>query len=233
MSADPVPVPVPADRVPARDAPLAQHLREATHDDHVAAERTPFVTRLLAGEGSVEAHTHLVAQLYRVYAALEACAAEVEAHPHVGPFVDRRLDRVAAIEADLAAVVGPRWRQVLPPALPATTAYVERIWLAVGAWPGAYVAHHYTRYLGDLSGGQVIAAMMRRRYGMAAEELGFYAFEGVDAVAAKRAYRSRLDALPWGPAERAALVAEARTAFALNRRLFEELDEALGGEVGA
>jgi heme oxygenase (biliverdin-producing, ferredoxin) len=62
--------------------------------------------------------------------------------------------------------------------------------------PAEYVAHHYTRYLGDLSGGQVIGAMIERHYGATPEQLTFFSFEGIEKpVPYKREYRTALDAL--------------------------------------
>jgi heme oxygenase len=91
---------------------------------------------------------------------------------------------------------------------------------------GRYVAHSYTRYLGDLSGGQVIGRMVQRHYGVADEGVGFYAFPQIPKPKPfKDLYRERVDALALTPAERELVVEEARAAFRHNRALFAALGE--------
>ena len=92
--------------------------------------------------------------------------------------------------------------------------------------PAAFVAHHYTRYLGDLSGGRAIGAILRRTYGLEQAGASFYEFPRIsDSVAYKREYRDRLDALPSKGIDEDAFIAQVQRAFALNQSLFAELGE--------
>ncbi len=209
---------------PAADAPLSVLLREGTRAEHEAAEGSPFVEELLGGRLTVAAYTDLALQLHAVYAALEEVAEDVRRTPAGAGVVFDELHRVPALEADLAHLLGPGWRERATP-LPATAAYADRV-RAVGADAGAYVAHAYTRYLGDLSGGQVIGRMVQRHYGVADAGVGFYAFPAVPKPKPfKDLYRARVDALPLDDAGREAVVAEARLAFRHNRTLFAALGE--------
>ena len=81
-----------------------------------------------------------------------------------------------------------------------------------------YLAHHYTRYLGDLSGGQAIAALVARHYGATPDQLGFYRFEIADdgIVRYKRGYREAMNALALSPDEVDVLIDEVRTSFRMN-----------------
>jgi len=101
--------------------------------------------------------------------------------------------------------------------------------------PILLLSHAYTRYLGDLSGGTVLARVARKALNLQsistecdAEEDGlrFYHFAKIpSAKLFKDNYRTALDALPnldSNMIER--LVAEANVAFVLNMRIFEELD---------
>ena len=107
--------------------------------------------------------------------------------------------------------------------LPATAAYVARIH-AAAASKARLVAHHYVRYLGDLSGGQIIASLMRRHYGVADEALTFYAFEGLGSKGGfKTTYRRILDELFVDRAFFDETVDEARAAYECNRRMFAAL----------
>lgn len=207
-------------------SPAFSHtLREATLDQHRAAERAPYIVALMSGELRVEAYADLLWQLHEVYRALEEVAQDVADDPLAGPFVDARLNRLPAIEHDLEALCGPSWRGQSPGPLPATLVYAASIRIAAERWPSNFVAHHYTRYLGDLSGGQVIARMLRSHYDLTDEALRMYAFEGIRGPEVKRAYRDRLDQTAWSPEQRQQLIAETAAAYDHNRAVFEQLAE--------
>jgi heme oxygenase len=212
------------------DAGFARAIRDATAAAHEGAESTPFAAALLAGEAGVTAWTALLTQLVAVYGALEAPAARLAEDPVAGPFVDAALHRVAGLRSDLDGIVGPSWRDV--PALPATREYAGRIADVAATWPAGWVAHHYTRYLGDLSGGRMLAGAARRHLGLTDDVLRFTSFDRIgSAKAYKDDYRARLDALGrvLAPAERAAVCEEACRAFAFNHGLFVALGTPLVG----
>lgn len=202
---------------------FSARLRDETRHAHEAAERAPFFSDLLSGRLPSPAYVDLLAQLYRVYCAIEGNADLLADDPVVGGFLDSRLVRRGAIEADLTALVGAGWREAVPAALPVTTTYVERIWTLTAEWPVGYVAHHYTRYMGDLSGGRVIATMLRRHYGFDDTQLAMYRFDGVNPHDTKVAYRRLLDDAGWGDAERERLVAETRQAYGYNQAIADGL----------
>ena len=86
------------------------------------------------------------------------------------------------------------------------------------------IAHHYTRYLGDLSGGQAIAALVAKHYGATPDELTFYSFPLIDNIVRyKENYRHKLDQLDLTAHQRQEVVAEAQKAFELNSHVFEDL----------
>lgn len=209
---------------PAGPAPLSLLLREGTRPEHEAAEGSGFVEDLLGGRLTTAAYVDLALQLHTVYAALEEVAEQVRRTPAGTGVVFDELHRVPAIEADLTHLVGPGWRERAVP-LPATARYAAAIRAGAGD-VGHYVAHAYTRYLGDLSGGQVIGRMVQRHYAVADAGVGFYAFPAVPKPKPfKDLYRARLDALALSDEQRAAVVAEARAAFRHNRALFADLAE--------
>lgn len=203
-------------------------LREATWQDHEQAERSAYMTALLAGELPIEGYAELAAQQWFVYAALEAAADAMGTDPIAAPFVFPELTRLPAIEADLTHLVGADWPTRIEP-LPATAAYGDRIREVCFDQPGAFVAHHYTRYLGDLSGGRFIGRVVKRVYGLDDDRgAAFFTFDRIDdATAFKDAYRARLDAAPWSAADQAGVIAEIRDAYRLNRDLFAALDATL------
>ncbi|MFF9151019.1 heme oxygenase (biliverdin-producing) [Streptomyces sp. NPDC014846] len=202
-------------------------IRTASHAQHAEAENSTFMSDLLGGRLGVDAYARYTEQLWFVYEALESAAGPLTADAVAGPFVRPELLRLPALERDLAHLRGPGWRAGLS-ALPATRAYADRVRECAERWPGGYVAHHYTRYLGDLSGGQIIRDRAEKTWGFARKGDGvrFYVFEEIANPAAfKRGYRELLDAIGVDDLERQRVVGECRRAFALNTAVFRALGE--------
>ena len=203
-------------------SPLSVALREGTRDEHETAERSGFVEQLLAGRLDRAAYADLAAQQLVVYTALEAAGAQLEDD---GDLVFAELTRVPAIEQDLGHLYGADWRTQVR-VLPATMLYADRLAQTADSLP-QYAAHAYTRYLGDLSGGQIIKRMLQRHYGFTSEGIAFYDFPQIHKLKPfKDVFRERLDALPLDDEARAAVVEEARLAFRLNADVFGELGAA-------
>lgn len=202
---------------------LSALLRTRTTSDHRAAEGSGFPTALVRGEVPLEAYVDMLAQHRYAYEVLERVRALHLADPDVGPFLDARLLRSASLDADLQDLAGADWRAAHPPS-PATLDYCERL-EATAADPVAHLAHHYTRYLGDLSGGQFIGKVAARTYGLHDGHGGRFAtFEEIeDAAAYRDAYRDRLDALRWTADQQEALLAAVHQAYACNEAVFDDL----------
>lgn len=202
-------------------------IRTASHEEHVQAETSTFMSDLLGGRLGVDAYTRYTEQLWFVYEALEAGAERLASDPVAGPFIRPELFRLASLERDLAHLRGPEWRSQAS-ALTATRAYADRVRECADGWPAGYIAHHYTRYLGDLSGGQVIRDKAEKTWGFARKSDGvrFYVFEQIPNPAAfKRDYRELLDAVRADDLDKQRIVAECKRAFALNTAVFRALGE--------
>jgi heme oxygenase len=205
--------------------PLSLQLRDGTKDAHVRAERSPFMQAFFRGEVSRDGYRELLARLLPVYEALERDPARLASHPALSRIHHPELYRTAALREDLEFYCGPDWRARVR-STPAVQAYVGRLeWLA-RHWPAGLAAHHYTRYLGDLSGGQMIARVVRKAFANTGSGgVAFYAFPDIpDIPAFKARYRESLDAMPLDEGDAARLVDEANRAFDLNVGLFSELD---------
>ena len=203
--------------------PLSADLRERTARAHRAAESSSFVADLLGGALPLSAYTALVAQNHAIYRALESVTPGWRDDPVAGPFVLDVLLRLPALEADLAVLLGPDWPAAAAALVqPATVRYVDHLHAVAGGWAAGFVAHHYVRYLGDLSGGQVVGRRMQDLFATAAT--AFYRFDAVGRIKPFRDdYRGRLDAVPVDPDERERLLAEAVVAFELNHAVFRDL----------
>jgi len=199
-------------------------LKAATWQDHQHAESSPFMDALMAGSVGRNGYARLLGQQLHAYRIIEAAAEAMADDPVAGPFVFSELSRCASIEADLAALLGDGWEDHIP-ATRATADYCARLSEVATTWPGGFVAHHYTRYLGDLSGGQFIGRVVRRTLGIdESSGAAFFTFSGIpDAGAFTARYRDRLDAAPWDAEERALVIDEIRLAYRLNTDLLSSL----------
>ncbi|MFE7747467.1 heme oxygenase (biliverdin-producing) [Streptomyces sp. NPDC057428] len=208
--------------------PFSALIRTASQRQHTEAETSAFMGDMLGGRLGMDAYTRYTQQLWFVYRALEDDAPSLREDPVAGPFIRPELMRAAELERDLIHLCGGGWRDGLEP-LPATAAYAARVAKCAREWPGGYVAHHYTRYLGDLSGGQIIRGTAERTWGFERKGDGvrFYVFEQIPNPAAfKRDYRRLLDAVDADDLEKQRIIDECRRAFTLNTALFHELGRA-------
>lgn len=211
---------------------LAERLKSETRELHRAAERSDFMSALLRGRLGRGAYALLLRSLHEIYAALEAGLDAHAEEPTLAAVWHPALARRLALERDLCRLAGQRWSTDLAPR-PAALRHARRLQRLAAEAPGLLAAHAYVRYLGDLSGGQLLAPIVERSLQLdAGEATGFYDFGGADAAAGRaRAFRDSLaDIDDRGPGADA-LVAEAKLAFGLHIELFGEL--ALAADLAA
>jgi heme oxygenase len=191
---------------------LSQLVREASKDAHVAAERSPFMAALMKGDLPSEAYFDYLAQLAPIYESIEKWNGKL-------PFFDRRLDRFERIIADLE-YIGTRV------VLNETIKYVRHINKLIQKKDEVrLLAHHYVRYLGDLSGGQAIGTLVARNLSIPPNFLSFYDFDDIgDRVRYKETYRENLDTLI-APEDYPKFIDEAILAFDYTREIFSALNE--------
>lgn len=217
-----MPAPAATDH-PAEVIPFSRLVRERSSGSHRESEGAGFIHALLAGEATRDDYIALVSQHWAIYGALEGAEPTLRDDPLVAPFLSPALTRLPALETDLAFLIGDDWRQRLV-LMPATVEYAARIREVAATWPAGYVAHHYTRYLGDLSGGLHIGRVIGRQLGLDTNGVGFYHFDQIaDPAAFKDAYRAQLDAAPWSADEQQRVVDEVLRAYDFNTRIIEQL----------
>jgi heme oxygenase len=203
--------------------PFSQALRERTRTGHSDSEGATFMDDLMSGRGSRDDYIALVAQHYFIYEALEAAAEAMRLDADAAAFITPQLTRLPALEADLGFLLGDDWRDAIAP-LPTTVRYVDRIRTVAATWSGGFIAHHYTRYLGDLSGGQIIRTLMQRQFGFETNGVGFYLFDQIAKPKEfKDVYRSQLDRVTWSAEERERVIDEVMIAYRFNTELFVDL----------
>ncbi len=203
-------------------------LRSATWADHREAERSAYLDALLAGQLTRDGYAAMVAQHYFAYAVLEEIAEAMRDDPVAAPFAHDGLTRMPALVADLEFLLGDDWPDRIA-ASASTREYCARMRAASHDWPGGFVAHHYTRYLGDLSGGQYIASAVEQIYGLPDRSgVRFYDFDAIgDLALFKARYRHLLDTAPWDENERHRITAEVSAGYRLNAAVLTELGDDL------
>ena len=211
--------------------PFSQALRERTRGGHSESEGASFMGDLMTGKGSRDDYIALVAQHYFIYAALEAAAEAMKDDVDAAAFITPQLTRLPALEADLRFLLGDDWLNQIAP-LPTTARYVDRIETVAATWSGGFIAHHYTRYLGDLSGGQIIRTLMQRQFGFETNGVGFYLFDQIAKPKEfKDTYREQLDSVGWSAEERERVIEEVMVAYRFNTELFVDLATAKASAV--
>jgi heme oxygenase len=210
--------------------PFSQALRQRTGSVRSvgpsASER--FMTSLMTGRGSRDDYVALVAQNFFVYDALERAAEARRSDPVAAQFISPALTRLPAISEDLQFLVGSDWRSAIEP-LATTGRYVARIDEVAATTTGGFIAHHYTRYLGDLAGCAIIRTLMQRQFGFETNGVGFYLFAGIaKPKELKSTYRAQLDSVGWSDAERESVIDEVAVAYRLTEELFADLGSSRG-----
>jgi heme oxygenase len=209
----------------ASETGFAARLRTATFATHQQAAGSGFLVNLVAGHLGLAAYADLLGQYWTLYSALEAAVERHRGDPVLVRVAAPELERRSALESDLAALHGPAWAAALDP-LPATTAYAHRLSDLAEVWPAGLLAHHYVRYLGDLSGGLMIGRALEAADWINPDALAFWRFEQIaDPAAFKARYRELLDETVPATSELAErLVAEVLCGYELNSTVLAELD---------
>ncbi|MEW6495612.1 MAG: heme oxygenase (biliverdin-producing) [Cyanobacteriota bacterium] len=212
---------------------LATKLREGTKKAHTMAENVGFVKCFLKGVVEKNSYRKLVANLYFVYLAMEEEMERHRSHPVVSKIYFQQLNRKKSLEQDLCYYYGSNWREQVAPSA-AAQAYVEHIRKVSASEPELLVAHSYTRYLGDLSGGQILKKIAQKAMNLAeGEGTAFYEFQDIpDEKAFKAQYRQALDELPVDETTTERIVDEANATFGMNMKMFQELEGNLIKAIG-
>jgi heme oxygenase len=212
---------------------LATKLREGTKKAHTMAENVGFVKCFLKGVVEKTSYRKLVANLYFVYSAMEEEMDRLNQHPIVSQIHYPELNRKTSLEQDLHYYYGNNWRDQVAPS-PAAQDYVQRIREISAHEPELLIAHSYTRYLGDLSGGQILKGIAQRAMNLSnGEGTAFYEFADIaDEKQFKNQYRQAMDSLPVDDATTDRIVNEANAAFGMNMKMFQELEGNLIKAIG-
>jgi heme oxygenase len=206
------------------DGSLSRRLRTETKELHTAAERSGIMNRLVRGQVSRPEYVVLLQNLAEIYRALEDELRRHHSHPALSWLDLDALARLDRIERDIEALRGAD--DAAATIQPATRAYVETIRDAAATQPELLLAHAYVRYLGDLSGGQILAPIVGRIIGGNGRSgVEFYGFPLItDVEQFKQRFREGLDRSA-DSALSDRIIEETKTAFVLHEVLFREIEQ--------
>jgi len=206
-------------------ADFAAQIKQGTKESHSAAENTKFVASFLRGVLDPQEYRKLIANFYFVYSAMEEEVEALKDHPVVGKINLPELPRKESLKEDLSYYYGPSWETEIKQS-EACVKYVNRIREIAKDDPNLLVGHHYTRYLGDLSGGQILRGIAENSLKPEkGKGLSFYDFSEIsDSKNYKKVYRQLLDGLDVAQDDVDLIIREANYAFKLNMYMFEELE---------
>uniref|UniRef100_A0A3Q4I3U4 heme oxygenase (biliverdin-producing) n=1 Tax=Neolamprologus brichardi TaxID=32507 RepID=A0A3Q4I3U4_NEOBR len=193
-----------------RPEDLSEMLAAGTKQIHEKAENTQFVKDFLRGR--------IRKELFKVKDYFTKQSLQINVAEKVSFTPTFHLHRHEALARDLEYFYGPEWKSHAS-CSKATQQYVDRIHQVGQEDPVLLVAHAYTRYMGDLSGGQVLKKVAQRALKLppTGEGLEFYQFDAIhSAKAFKQLYRSRMNELEVDMETKKRLVDEAVKAFLFN-----------------
>jgi heme oxygenase (biliverdin-producing, ferredoxin) len=198
-------------------------LREGTAEEHKIAESSVFIQSIFKGLIPKNAYTKQLECLYHLYSCLENELELNKTRPEVSSFYLPELFRTESLLKDLKFFLGNDYQVEKP--LAETVKYIQHIEKISKTQPILLVPHAYVRYLGDLSGGQILGKILRKSYSLAeGEGDDFYRFPIQDVTAYKNAYREKLDNLTSDEFLSNQLLLETKLAYTLNGNMFKELD---------
>jgi heme oxygenase len=204
-----------ADRHLTDPAPagLVHAMRLRTSAQHSRAERSGIVASLLRGQATSFGYAMLLRNLLPVYRQMEVSLGRLPTDDPAAVLARSEILRSSALNSDLRQLGGPDWARSMP-VLAATRRYVDLVARADGQ---RLVAHAYVRYLGDLSGGQILRRLLGRSLGLDDSCLAFYSFPEIgDLDAFKSEYRAAIDRIGQGMRDVSALLDEAAAVFEAN-----------------
>mmetsp|Transcript_1339 Transcript_1339/g.2625 ORF Transcript_1339/g.2625 Transcript_1339/m.2625 type:complete len:262 (-) Transcript_1339:351-1136(-) len=215
---------------------LDKLLKARTKEIHREAHGVDFTNAFSKGVVSRTDYMQLLARYYKVYTVMEQeydalCDPSnetPEAQVLRKLWFPEALNRVKGLELDLEYFYGPNWaEEVTAIKSEASDSYVAHLKDLANNNPLLLIAHVYTRYLGDLSGGQILKRCAVKAMKLPEDQgTQFYVFEEIESPKDfKNEYRALLDGLDLTADQKEAIAVEAIEAFKCSIALFREMDQ--------
>ena len=203
---------------------LALMLDDGTRKSHSVAQNTQFVTGFFKGLANRDSYRSLITSLYFVYSAMEE-AMDATSEDRVRALDYQELRRLPSLAEDMSFFYGAGWESTIAPSAEATK-YVARVEEVAATKPYLLLAHQYTRYLGDLFGGQMMGGMASRSLSLEnGDGTAFYTFDEIPSTNEFiTEWYQRLNELDLTEEQKQEIVDEANLVFDLNIGVLTELE---------
>lgn len=231
--------------------PISELLRTETREIHEEIHHSEAASKLVSGELARSEYIRFLFMLWHIYDELERGLFEHRENPVIFQIYHPRVfSRATAVSFDICHHLDtvtwqtdPFYVEFFVNIPKPVNEYIERLKYlgrpeATPEEASLLASHAYVRYLGDLSGGQIIKRKIIKAYDMFddGEGLAFYNFRTLDPRTGDRPaemhevrkikdwFRRGIDEAVTTTETKAALITEANRAFRYNARLFSCID---------
>jgi len=198
---------------------LSYELKVKTAMVHREAESAEFMRKLFMGRFTDVEYAQYLNALEGLYSQLELELTKNKMNKHVGPIYLPELFRLNSIKKDLEFFSEVEFENSLLDS--AVEKYRSRLIDISLKQPHLLMAHAYTRYLGDLSGGIILGRSLSTKYPN--EALSFFHFDFDNIEEWKAKYKELLDSAKLSNVEIEEVCNEAILAFELNHLIFSSI----------
>ncbi|KAF9643277.1 heme oxygenase [Thelephora ganbajun] len=231
--------------------PASLILKAGTMKIHEEVEKSKGATHLARGELDREEYIRCLMMFWHIYHSLEeGLAANANDNVLTPTYNPALFARASALSSDISFLLGvsdddsswkthPTHQTLISSPSPAFRAYVSRLTHLVEEEPRRLLAHSYIRYMGDLSGGQVMKRNIRKAYGLVDKQgTAFYDFGVTGSEGQSKPFTANMgevrrikewfrDGIDAGVGNdvgvKEALLDEATRAFVLHKNIFDEI----------
>lgn len=206
---------------------LSQLFREKSKEAHQQTESHSFIQKLFKGDADSNEYVDYLWALKEMYTALEKALISLQGSKTISLIYFPQLFRLNSLESDLFYWNKKGSRSENKKLKEIVDQYTNYIKLLSLTRADCLVSHAYVRYLGDLSGGQILGKVLKQKYGCD-EGLSFYEYPDLNIAEEKTRYRNALDAIGNIRKELISdLCNETILAFEYNGKIFQALNKDL------
>lgn len=177
--------------------PLSEKLKQETKPYHDGMHKNALLLQFLSSDGSIpddQTYREYLEYMYAVYSTMEKKIVDYQEHPEISPFFQlcfmQLLFRSNKIRMDISFIADDL---LFEENKHQSEELVKKISVSN---PGKLIGHMYTRYMGDLSGGQFFKRALDRKGRQ--KSTSMFSFEEVDRPIdkVKSEFKQVLDELP-------------------------------------
>ncbi|XP_046846198.1 uncharacterized protein LOC124439942 [Xenia sp. Carnegie-2017] len=204
---------------------LHHELEVKTMRKHRQTTKAPFIKAIMKGKLDVDSYKLFMYNMYFLYKVMEEEGDRHREDPKVKHvYFPKELRRTPEIIKDLEYYYGSDWKGKMKP-MTTIRKYIARLRQLGDEEPMLLLAHQFTRYLGDMEGGQIMKKIVRKTFQLTGSNgVCFYEFANIPNLSDfKKVYRTHFDSLNLGKKDADRMVEESLKSFDFHIEFFAEL----------